>query len=339
MAKSSQQAVSERLLCLVSAVVLFMALDLSPALALEPQPAGDLDAPEGIARDAAGNLYVAQINGEGFIYRAEKGTNELKRWATIPGRRPQLLGLAVDESRGLLYACAVGVHGGAVYSIPLGDPRRGRLLCANLGFPNALALHGNELLVSDSNRLPGLVRGRILAIDLSGASQDAGGEPRILLRLKFPNGLAVSGNVLYVAQTKIGFSGLGAVAAYRFRGDGSLEEQPFARRDLGGWPDGLLVHGRHLFVALQKARTICRLDARDLRGEAKPGIQLVGRNKRCAPASMALGARGESLHFTDVQEPSSVRIFLGTLFSSLGPRAHHHVYELPLGAFDSPSHP
>ena len=136
----------------------------------------------------------AQLAGgaTGGLSRLRHGSHAWENWGKhrVPGT---LLGLAVDEKRRLLYACAPDCEGGSIlaYRLDAASPEP-RTVARHLGsrFINGVAIHGDSLYVSFSGNIPGFIGGRIWRLTL-----DPGGvenRREIFARLTFPNGLATS---------------------------------------------------------------------------------------------------------------------------------------------------
>jgi hypothetical protein len=294
---------------------------------------GHFQAPEGIAVDAKGTIYVAEDEGSGIIHRLKAGAHESTQWVTLPVRPKQggLLGLAVDEEHQRLYVCAPYTDYGALFAVELGNPHHCWEVSHDLGFPNAIAFHGNEILVSDTGKaLPGIIKGHIYALPRN-APREAMLQSRIVCELAAPNGLAVKGNNLFVAQTFTGIAlSHGMIAQYRLDGNHAVL---VSRHSLRGWPDGLLLDGNWLYIARQRDHVMERRDIHQPSAKGR-ALRLCGDEGLCAPASLALTRDHRYLFFTDIREPDGLRLFLSRYGIGPSPRAHHHVYLLPLAAFD-----
>jgi DNA-binding beta-propeller fold protein YncE len=204
-------------------------------------------APEGIAADAAGTLYVTEARGRGDVWRIRPdgvdAVANLAAFVAKAGKTITLLGITVHES-GKLFVAAPDIERGSIIEISREGNRfdAPRIFRNQLGFANGIAIHGDTMFASDagSKFLAGTVPGRVYRFDVSGATP-RGGPPRsgeTLARVNFPNGLAISpdGRTLFVAQT----SKLQILPGYASRlhldaGEPRFEQGPA----LGGWPDGL----------------------------------------------------------------------------------------------------
>ena len=231
---------------------------------------GRIAAPEGLAVDARGNFYTSATRGRriGGSSRLRPGAREWEDWG---GRcaAGTLLGLAVDEKRRLLYACAPDCGGGSVLAYPLDavspEPR---VVADHLGsrFINGVAINGDLLYVSFSGKPPGFIGGRIWRVTLGAKAKS-----ETFADLTFPNGLATSGDGrrLYVAQTTRGFLA-GRLTVF------DTETRRSRSWKLAGLPDGLALDAvnHRLCVALQGGGGVLAVEERHLRLDADPHAAL-----------------------------------------------------------------
>jgi sugar lactone lactonase YvrE len=146
-----------------------------------------LDHPEGVCWAPTEHLLYA--GGEaGQLYRFPLGGGEVDLVTTIPGG--SILGLALDGA-GAAYLCDTG--NGCIQRVsregrvePYGDP---------IGYPNYPVFDADgRLWVSDSGDWDG-GNGAVVRIDPDGATE------RVASGFNFANGLAISGEWLYVVES------------------------------------------------------------------------------------------------------------------------------------------
>lgn len=305
-----------------------------------------IDAPEGVAVDARGNLYTSATRGgaTGGLSRLRHRSHAWENWGMhrVPGT---LLGLAVDEKRRLLYACAPDCEGGSILAYPLdAESPKTRTVARHLGsrFINGVAIHGDSLYVSFSGNIPGFIGGRIWRLTLDSSGVESRRE--IFANLTFPNGLVTSqdGRYLYVAQSMRGF------LAGRFTVfDTQTRESRFWK--LSGLPDGVALDEKNqrLYIALQSGGGVLAVEERHVRLDADPRPALpVPLCPPCPnpaepdgtwnPASLTVTASGDII-FTDpwrIKRPWD-RI---TLIWKGNP-THHHLWRWKLPAPSKTHHP
>lgn len=177
---TSARALPCRLPMRIAAMLLFGLFSgaFAASSAMPEKLPGRIDAPEGVAVDARGNLYTSATRGRatGGLSRLRHGSHAWEDWGKqcVSGT---LLGLAVDEKRRLLCACAPDCDGGSVLAYPLdaASPEP-RTVARHLGrrFINGVAIHGDSLYVSFSGNIPGFIGGRIWRLKLDPSGVESG---------------------------------------------------------------------------------------------------------------------------------------------------------------------
>ena len=155
--------------------------------------ADGLDHPEGVAVGRDGTVYAGGERGQ--VYRVRDGVTE--HYASTGGFA---LGLALDAG-GTAFVCDAGraevvrvTHSGEVTAYASGTA------AARFAYPNfAVFDREGNLFVTDSGRYD-RVDGRIVLVRPDGATEDL--TPPLL---HYPNGIAKSGDWLYVAESNSGW--------------------------------------------------------------------------------------------------------------------------------------
>lgn len=150
-----------------------------------------LDHPEGICWCPGSRvLYVGGEHGQ--IYKVFPDTGETEILVQIPGGF--ILGLAVDGD-GNVYACDIGNH--CVHRIQ----SNGKVACytGDVHYPNSLAFDSlGRLYVSDSGSWETSGDGSIIVI-----SADRQSRPLSTPPLRFPNGIAIRDDWLYIVESTL----------------------------------------------------------------------------------------------------------------------------------------
>lgn len=307
---------------------------------------GRIDAPEGVAIDARGNLYTSATRGRatGGLSRLRHGSHAWVDWGKhrVPGT---LLGLAIDEKRRLLYACAPDCEGGSVLAYPLDSASpEPRTVACNLGkrFINGVAIHGDSLYVSYSGNVPGFIGGRIWRLTLDSSGVESRRE--IFADLTFPNGLVTSqdGRYLYVAQSMRGFLP-GRLTVF----DTQTRESRFWT--LSGLPDGVALDDKNhrLYVALQSGGGVLAVEERHVRpdGDPRPALPVPLRppcpnpaepDGTWNPASLTVTGSGDIV-FTDPWRTKLLSDRITLIWK--GNPTHHHLWRWKLRALSKTHYP
>jgi sugar lactone lactonase YvrE len=147
---------------------------------------------EGLVIDADGNVYFSQPMAVGRLAR-DKGAHLEEAWVRLPGAN-QVLGLAIDRARGVLYAGSPTTR--TIYRISLGGAPLVSAFVTDAGEPNGLTMGPDgALYYTDFTDA-----GAVYRVTSEGARTKLTAAP-----LALPNGLAFGPDgALYVDLFKMG---------------------------------------------------------------------------------------------------------------------------------------